>query len=167
MRMLCGYFTLLSNLNEIKIYSEYTQQRTAKLACIALVYLFIHRLCHLYQGLGRNLQALVDKAEYNHYVAARCLESIYRCLQLLRWSTTRHPILQQLVRVDIYPCIDDIYGYLYVDRAGWYTTVTEWENTYNKVRNRRRRTKFRSSVSWRRKTKEGPYNESCQWTPIT
>ena len=97
MRMFCGYFTLLYNLNGIQIYSECTQQHTAKLICVALVYLFVHRLCHYYQALGRNLQALVDKSEHNHYVVARSLEPIYRCLQPLQWSTTNHPILQQLV----------------------------------------------------------------------
>lgn len=101
MRMFCGYFTLLSELDEIKIYIEDTQLPIARLVCIALVYIWIHRLCHLYRDLGHNLQALVDKVESNHYFAARILEVIYRCLCPLKWATG-HPILQELVEVVLY-----------------------------------------------------------------
>lgn len=99
-RLFCGYLTLLANLDHIEIYTEYTEQYTARLICVALVYLFTHRLYQLYRDMGRNLQALVAKEDSNHYFAARTLELMYTCLRIsspFDWSTTNYPISRQLV----------------------------------------------------------------------
>ncbi|KAL3706438.1 hypothetical protein TMatcc_007449 [Talaromyces marneffei ATCC 18224] len=101
-RLFCGYVTLLANLDRIEIYTEYTEQYTAKSVCIVLVYFFIYRLCQLYQELGHNLQALVDETASNHYIVARALELIYGCRDIttpIEWSTANRPFLRPLVKL--------------------------------------------------------------------